>query len=73
MSFSTFYFGDWQVEPSSNSLRLGSQVKQLEPKAMDVLSLLCERDGDVVSTEEIVSHCWPDMFMGDNPLHKVIN
>ena len=73
MSFSTFYFGDWQVEPSSNSLRLGSKVKQLEPKAMDVLSLLCERDGDVVSTEEIVSHCWPDMFMGDNPLHKVIN
>ncbi|MPY23430.1 winged helix-turn-helix domain-containing protein [Shewanella sp. YLB-07] len=73
MSFSTFYFGDWQVEPGSNSLRLGSQVKQLEPKAMDVLSLLCERDGDVVSTEEIVSHCWPDMFMGDNPLHKVIN
>ncbi|QFU24125.1 winged helix-turn-helix domain-containing protein [Shewanella eurypsychrophilus] len=73
MSFSTFYFGDWQIEPSSNSLRLGSKVKQLEPKAMDVLSLLCERDGDVVSTEEIVSHCWPDMFMGDNPLHKVIN
>lgn len=73
MSFSTFYFGDWQVEPSANSLRLGSQVKQLEPKAMDVLSFLCEREGDVVSTEEIVNHCWPDMFMGDNPLHKVIN
>ena len=73
MSFSTFYFGDWQIEPSSNSMRLGSQVKQLEPKAMDVLSFLCERDGEVVSSEEIVSHCWPDMFMGDNPLHKVIN
>lgn len=73
MSFSTFYFGDWQIEPSANSLRLGNQVKQLEPKAMDVLTFLCEREGEVVSTDEIVNHCWPDMFIGDNPLHKIIN
>lgn len=69
----TFFFGDWQVEPSSNSVRQGTHVKQLEPKAMDVLLLLCQRANDVVSSDDIVSHCWAGIDMGDNPLHKVIN
>ncbi|WP_198782919.1 winged helix-turn-helix domain-containing protein [Shewanella putrefaciens] len=73
MSDSTFFFGEWQVNPSANSLRLGHQVKQLEPKAMDVLLFLCQRAGEVVSGDEIVSHCWPGVDTGDNPLHKIIN
>lgn len=58
MSDSTFFFGEWQINPSANSLLLGKQVKQLEPKAMDVLLFLCQRAGEVVSSDEIVSHCW---------------
>lgn len=73
MDETTFYFGDWQVEPKSNRLRAGDTVKQLEPKAMDVLKLLCQHDGEVLSSDEIVSHCWPDFDVGDNPLHKIIN
>ncbi len=69
----TFFFGQWQVEPKANSLRLGKRVKQLEPKAMDVLLLLCQHEGEVLSSDDIVSHCWPDMVVGDNPLHKTIN
>lgn len=73
MSDSTFFFGEWQVNPSANSLLLGKQVKQLEPKAMDVLLFLCQNAGEVVSSDEIVSHCWPGVDTGDNPLHKIIN
>lgn len=73
MSDSTFFFGEWQVNPSANSLLLGKQVKQLEPKAMDVLLFLCQRANEVVSSDEIVSHCWQGIDTGDNPLHKVIN
>ncbi|MGL4747369.1 MAG: winged helix-turn-helix domain-containing protein, partial [Shewanella sp.] len=73
MSDSTFFLGEWQVNPSANSLRLGHQLKQLEPKAMDVLLFLCQRAGEVVSSDEIVSHCWPGVDTGDNPLHKIIN
>ncbi|WP_041411083.1 nSTAND1 domain-containing NTPase [Shewanella baltica] len=73
MSDSTFFFGEWQINPSANSLLLGKQVKQLEPKAMDVLLFLCQRAGEVVSSDEIVSHCWPGVDTGDNPLHKIIN
>ncbi|PIW62341.1 winged helix-turn-helix domain-containing protein [Shewanella sp. CG12_big_fil_rev_8_21_14_0_65_47_15] len=73
MSDSTFFLGEWQVNPSANSLLLGKQVKQLEPKAMDVLLFLCQRAGEVISSDEIVSHCWPGVDTGDNPLHKIIN
>ena len=68
----TFFFGDWQVEPTANTVRLGKQQCQLEPKAMDVLLLLCRAQGQVLSSDEIVSHCWPGIDTGDNPLHKTI-
>lgn len=69
----TFFFGDWQIEPASNTVRQGAHVKQLEPKAMDVLLLLCQRANEVISSDEIVSHCWAGIDTGDNPLHKIIN
>ncbi|MBB1270517.1 winged helix-turn-helix domain-containing protein [Shewanella sp. SR44-3] len=72
MSDSMFFFGDWQINPESNSLRCGEVIKQLEPKAMDVLLLLCQSDGDVLSSDDIVKLCWGDMPMGDNPVHKAI-
>lgn len=69
---SIFFFGDWQVDPTANTLRKGKLQRQLEPKAMDVLLLLCQQQGTVLSTDEIVSHCWPNTAIGDNPLHKTL-
>ena len=54
----SFFFGSWQVEPDANLLRQGKQQQQLEPKAMDVLVLLCSKPGEVLSTDDIVSQCW---------------
>ncbi|MBZ9611426.1 nSTAND1 domain-containing NTPase [Rheinheimera maricola] len=68
----SFFFGDWQVAPAANTLRQGKQVQQLEPKAMDVLLLLCRHAGEVLSSDDIVSQCWPGIATGDNPLHKTI-
>ncbi len=39
---------------------------------MDVLLLLCQKNNEVVSADEIVSQCWPDSPTGDNPVHKAI-
>ena len=68
-----FYIGDWQVSRSTNSVRCGDIVKQLEPKAMDVLLVLCQQQGEVLSADEIANQCWGDVAMGDNPVHKAIN
>jgi DNA-binding winged helix-turn-helix (wHTH) protein/tetratricopeptide (TPR) repeat protein/energy-coupling factor transporter ATP-binding protein EcfA2 len=66
-----FFLGEWQVNPSTNSLRRGELIKQLEPKAMDVLLLLCAQQGQVLSADDIATQCW-GMDIGDNPVHKAI-
>jgi DNA-binding winged helix-turn-helix (wHTH) protein/tetratricopeptide (TPR) repeat protein len=67
-----FFLGDWQVNPSTNTLRRGELIKQLEPKAMDVLLLLCKQQGEVLSADAIATQCWGGMDIGDNPVHKAI-
>ncbi|MDO6559021.1 winged helix-turn-helix domain-containing protein [Paraglaciecola chathamensis] len=71
-----FYIGDWQVTPKTNCLRSGEIVKQLEPKAMDVLLVLCQQRHElghesVLSADDIASQCWGSEI-GDNPVHKAI-
>jgi DNA-binding winged helix-turn-helix (wHTH) protein/energy-coupling factor transporter ATP-binding protein EcfA2 len=66
-----FFLGEWQVNPSTNTLRRGELIKQLEPKAMDVLLLLCAQQGQVLSADDIATQCW-GMNIGDNPVHKAI-
>lgn len=67
-----FFFGVWQVNPESNSLQQGADIKQIEPKAMQVLQLLCQHPGEVLSPDTIVEQCWGHTVVGDNPLHKII-
>ncbi|WP_346766539.1 winged helix-turn-helix domain-containing protein [Paraglaciecola sp. 20A4] len=71
-----FYIGDWQVTPTTNCVRAGDIVKQLEPKAMDVLLLLCQQRHEygaeqVLSADVIADKCWGN-DIGDNPVHKAI-
>ncbi|NCP63403.1 MAG: AAA family ATPase [Paraglaciecola sp.] len=68
-----FFLAQWQVNPTTNVIRDGDQVKQLEPKAMDVLLLLCQQAGEVLSADDIVDACWGNAEIGDNPVHKAIN
>lgn len=39
---------------------------------MQVLSVLCARSGEVVSTEELLRLCWGSTVYGDGPVHKAI-
>lgn len=54
MSKRGYRFGDWQVEPRINFLRLDDAIRTPEPKAMNVLCALLERAGEVVSTDELI-------------------
>ena len=69
----TFQFGDWLVHPHMNSVENGADVRKLEPRAMDVLVVLCKAMGDIVSSEDLLSQCWGSKLSGDNPVHKVLN
>src|SRR5512132_4290912 len=64
--------GEWSVHPATNELSRGGDVVRIEPKAMDVLMLLAEHAGRVVSREELFAAVWPDVVVGDEALTQSI-
>lgn len=67
-----FRLGDWLVETDLNRLTKEGESLLLEPKSMDVLVYLCQRPGEVVSTDEIIEAVWQGRPMGDNPVYKAV-
>src|SRR5688572_4711076 len=64
--------GDWTVDPATNELRRGGESTRIEPKAMDVLRVLAERAGSVVTRDELFQAAWPGMVVGDEALSQTI-
>lgn len=53
-------FGDFSFEPATGELTRGTAVERLAPQAAQVLRLLLERPGEVISREEFRRVVWPD-------------
>lgn len=67
-----FRFGVWLADPLTNSVEHAGERRQMEPRAMDVLVVLCEAAGAVVSVDELLAKCWGTRVYGDNPVHKIL-
>ena len=68
-------FGHFEVDPQSGELRrLGSKVN-LQSQPFQVLALLLERPGEMVTREELCARLWPaDTFVDfERGLNKAIN
>ncbi|MEV4781900.1 winged helix-turn-helix domain-containing protein [Burkholderia sp. LMU1-1-1.1] len=72
MNRKSFRFGQWRVDPATNTLSFGVLSRQLEPRAMDVLLHFCKHPHDVVSADELLDACWGDTPASDNAVHKII-
>nr|WP_315212643.1 winged helix-turn-helix domain-containing protein [uncultured Duganella sp.] len=72
MNRKSFRFGQWRVDPATNTLSFGVLCRQLEPRAMDVLLHFCKHPHDVVSADELLDACWGDTPASDNAVHKII-
>lgn len=64
--------GEWTVDPATNELRRGDEATRIEPKSMDVLRVLAERAGRVVTREELLGAAWPGTVVGDEALSQAI-
>ena len=67
-----FYIGSWLVLPMQNQLKNTEKEITLEPKLMEVLVYLSKHAPEVISSDQIINHCWPNQFLSDNPVHKSI-
>jgi len=53
-------FGVFEFEPRSYELRRAGRPLRLEPTPLEILLLLIERRGELVTREEIVARIWGD-------------
>ncbi|HEY1660775.1 MAG TPA: winged helix-turn-helix domain-containing protein, partial [Candidatus Sulfotelmatobacter sp.] len=69
---SLYEFGEFRVDPPNRVLRRGETTVPLTPKAFDVLLLLIQSGGRVVSKDELMKAVWPDSFVEESNLTQTI-
>jgi DNA-binding winged helix-turn-helix (wHTH) protein len=53
-------FGSFELDVRSRELRNGSVVVRLQEQPIEILRLMLERPGDVITREELRQRLWPD-------------
>lgn len=64
--------GDWQVSPGACTVAKNGEETKITPRSMDVLKLLIERAGNVVSPGEFLETIWRSPIATDHAVHKAI-
>jgi DNA-binding winged helix-turn-helix (wHTH) protein len=67
-----FRIAGWLVQPSLGRISRAGQSLHLRPKVMDVLVTLATHAGNVVSKDELLQAVWPDQFLEESALTRVI-
>jgi predicted ATPase/DNA-binding winged helix-turn-helix (wHTH) protein len=63
-----YCFGDHRLLPARQSLLRGDRPVRIGSRAFDLLRVLVERAGDLVSKAELIGSVWPDTFVHENNL-----
>ena len=68
-----FYdFGPFRVDESERLLLCGDDVVPLTPKAFEMLLVLLDSPGRVLTKEELMKRVWPDSFVEEaNLSHNI--
>jgi DNA-binding winged helix-turn-helix (wHTH) protein/Tol biopolymer transport system component len=70
----TFYtFGPFRLDPSERALLRDGSPVSLPPKAFDLLVVLVERPGRLVTKDELLSEVWPDTFVEEANLPYTVS
>jgi DNA-binding winged helix-turn-helix (wHTH) protein/TolB-like protein/Tfp pilus assembly protein PilF len=67
-----YAFGPFRIDARSRILLKDGERVPIPPKSADLLLVLLERGGDLVSRDELLKLVWPDTFVEDNNLAKHI-
>lgn len=67
-----FEFGPYRLDGGKSVLWRGGDLVPLTPKALDLLTVLVEQGGDVVSKQELMSRVWPDTVVEEGNLSVTI-
>ncbi len=69
---SLYEFGEFRLDAHKRTLRRGEDLVALTPKAFDTLLTLIERQGQTVTTDELMKAVWPDSFVEESNLTQAV-
>jgi len=64
--------GAWQVELDSGRMTCGERRERLQPRVLHVLKFLVERQGKVVSKQQLLQEVWNGVAVTENALAQTI-
>jgi len=67
-----FSLGDWEVLPETGIIRRGDVEVSPEPQTWRVLIALAERDGGLVTRDDLVDEVWDGRAVSDDPINRAI-
>lgn len=67
-----FFVANYRVDILRNQIVREGQVIALEPKVLEVLKVLAEHSGEVVSHQVLHDTVWPDIVVAPNALQRCI-
>ncbi|MES1163964.1 MAG: winged helix-turn-helix domain-containing protein, partial [Rhizobacter sp.] len=68
-----YRFGTFELQPAERRLLDEGVAAAITPRAFDVLLLLVERSGSLVSKEDLFSRVWPKVVVDDSALQVQIS
>ena len=71
--FKGFTIGDWEVLPARGVLRQADHEIHPEPKVLEVLLTLAQRDGDLVTRDELIDEVWAGRPTSDEPVNRCLS
>ncbi len=64
--------GAWTVAHAAGRLSRPGEIRAVEPKVMDLLSLLAEHPGEVLGRDDLLAALWPNMTVGEDTLARTV-
>lgn len=68
-----FRLGEVLVDPPRRRVSRGDRSEILEPRVMQVLVVLAEANGAVISRDELIERCWGGRIVGENAINRAIS
>lgn len=68
-----YAFEDFRLDTETSSLWQDGELVSVSPKALDVLVLLVERSGEIVSREELLEKVWHETFVEEANINYTIS
>ena len=72
LNSSLYAFGEFRLDIQNRLLSKGDNPVPLTPKAFEVLLLLAQNRGEVVTKDELIQAVWPDSFVEESNLTQTV-